>query len=61
MKDMLSEEEFKNMMLELEREINNLSYNLHTIKVEDILKRMGFPTNFEQIEKIERSYEEDEN
>ena len=61
MKDMLSKEEFKNMMLELEREINNLSYNLHTIKVEDILKRMGFPTNFEQIEKIERSYEEDEN
>ena len=40
MKDMLSKEEFKNMMLELEREINNLSYNLHTIKVEDILKQM---------------------
>lgn len=59
MKDMLSKEEFKNMMLELEREINNLSYNLHTIKVEDILKRMGFPPNFDQIEKIERSYEDE--
>lgn len=56
---MLSKEEFKSMMLELEREINNLSYNLHTIKVKDILKRMGFPPNFDQIEKIERSYEDE--
>ena len=40
MKRMLSYDEFKNMSLELDKKIENLSYNLHSIKIENILDRM---------------------
>ncbi len=55
MKQMLQNEEFKNMTVELENVVNTLNYNLHTIKLEDVLKRMGFPINWADIAKIERS------
>ena len=55
MKRMLSHEEFKNMSLELEKKIENLKYNLHSIKIETILNRMGFPLNYMQLANIERS------
>lgn len=55
MKRMLSYDEFKNMSLELEKKIENLSYNLHSIKIENILDRMGFPSNYMQLANIERS------
>ncbi len=55
MKRMLSYEEFKNMSLELDKKIENLSYNLHSIKIENILDRMGFPANYMQLANIERS------
>ena len=48
------------MILELEREIDNLDYNLHTISIRDILERMGFPENWEQIKSIERSFVDEE-
>ncbi len=56
MKDMLTTEEFKNMMLEFEHYLHNLEYNLHTIGIGKILKRMGFPDNWKQIIGIERSF-----
>ena len=59
MKQMLSEEEFKNLTIELEEWIQNLNYNLHTIKIEKILTRMGFPANWKQLMKIERSMEDE--
>ena len=46
MKRMLSYEEFKDMSLELEKRIDNLEYNLHSIKIDKILERMGFPNNY---------------
>ena len=54
MKQMLSQEEFKNMILELEMQMNNLDYNLHTISLQKIMKRMGFPDNWKQLMNIER-------
>ena len=54
MKQMLSQEEFKNMTLELEMQMNNLAYNLHTISLQKIMKRMGFPDNWKQLMNIER-------
>ena len=54
MKQMLSYEEFKNMTLELASFVDNLDYNLHTITLDKILNRMGFPKNWKQLMNIER-------
>ena len=54
MKRMLSYEEFKDMCLELNKRIENLEYNLHSIKIEKILDIMGFPSNYMQLANIER-------
>ncbi len=54
MKDMLSQEEFRNLVYELSDCINNLAYNLKTITVEKVLHRMGFPINWKQLMNIER-------
>lgn len=55
MKQMLSYTEFKNMTLELEHVIQTLNYNLTTIKIDKVLERMGFPLNWTDLAKIERS------
>lgn len=55
MKRMLSYEEFKDMCLALNKQIENLEYNLHSIKIEKILARMGFPNNYMDISNVERS------
>ena len=55
MKQMLQTEEFKNMTMELENIVQTLNYNLHTIKIERVFNRMGFPTNWKELAKIERS------
>lgn len=60
MKQMLNKEEFKNMTIELNNIIATLDYNLHTISIEQVLDRMGFPTNWENLSKIERSKDKDE-
>ena len=60
MKQMLDKEDFKNMVLELDNVMETLNYNLHTIKIEDVLHHMGFPVNWKDISKIERSLEVDE-
>ena len=60
MKQMLSQEEFKNMSLELETAIDNLAYNLHSIAVGSILHRMGFPENWKQLMNIERERYDEE-
>lgn len=58
MKQMLKENEFKNMTLEIEHALNNLEYNLRTISIEKILDRMGFPKNWSQLANITRKVEE---
>lgn len=46
MKYMLKQEEFKNLVLEIDRNIQNLAMNLRSIKIEKVLDRMGFPVNW---------------
>ena len=60
MKQLLQEEDFKNMVIELDNIIQTLNYNLTTIKIEEVLKRMGVPVNWKDLAKIERSIKEDE-
>ena len=55
MRQMLQNEDFKNMTIELENVIQTLNYNLHTISINSVLNRMGFPLNWMDIAKIERS------
>jgi len=54
MKQLLSMVEVKNMILEIEREINNLNMNLKSINIDVVLNRMGFPMNWKDIANIER-------
>ena len=61
LKQMLSEEDFKNMVLELSNATNALNYNINTIKIEKVLNRMGFPLNWKDIMNIERSYDDRKN
>ena len=45
------------MCLELDNIIETLNYNLHTIKIDVVLERMGFPLNWKDLANIERSSE----
>ena len=56
MKDMLKNDEFKGMMIEIENAVDTLDYNLSTISVEKVLNKMGFPKNWDELKDIERSY-----
>ena len=60
MKQLLQKEEFKNMTIELDNVVETLNYNLNTIKIEDVLERMGFPKNWKDLANIERSKDIDE-
>lgn len=60
MKQMLQKEEFKNMSIELENVIETLNYNLSSIKIDKVLNRMGFPLNWKDLAKIERSVDNEE-
>ena len=60
MKYMLQYEEFKNMTLELENVIQTLNYNLQTIKIDDVLAKMGFPTNWKDLAYIERGLDDND-
>jgi len=53
MKQMLSNEEFSNMIEEIRHNLDNLDMNLHTIKLDKVLDRMGFPINYLDIKNIE--------
>jgi abortive infection bacteriophage resistance protein len=52
MKQMLTHTEIKNMIIEIERAVDNLSYNLHSIPVSKVLNRMGFPENWKELANI---------
>ena len=60
MKQLLKQEEFKNMTLEMDNVVETLNYNLNTIKIDDVLNRMGFPLNWKDLSKIERSIDKSE-
>ena len=58
MKQLLKQDEFKNMILEIDNVIETLNYNLNTIKIDKVLNKMGFPSNWKDLYKIERSNDE---
>ena len=49
LKQMLTHTDFKMMMNEIDYEIDWLSSKLHSIDVQKVLYRMGFPDNYKQI------------
>ncbi len=55
MKQLLQAEDFKNMTIEIDNIIQTLNYNLHSISIERVFKRMGFPLNWKDLAKFERS------
>ena len=55
MKQLLQTEDFKNMVIELDHVIETLNYNLNTISIKDVMKKMGFPINWTTLANIERS------
>ena len=60
LRQILSSEDVKNLINELDRIVENLSFNLHTINIEKVLDRMGFPPNWKEIANIEkRPYNEE--
>ena len=54
LRQILSNEDVKNLILELEKLIDNLSMNLHSISIDKVLDRMGFPSNWKEIANIEK-------
>ena len=64
MKQMLKNEEFKNMALEISHAFKNLELNIKTIPLSKIYHKMGFPTNWEElidVNKEEKGYYEKQN
>ena len=54
LRQVLRSEDVKNLILEIKRALENLKLNLHTITIEKVLDRMGFPHNWEEIANIEK-------
>jgi len=52
-RQLLTDTEVKNLIIEIDRVINNLEYNLHSITIDKVLDRMGFPLNWKEIANIE--------
>jgi len=60
MKQLLDTDKFKSMTIEIENAFRTLDYNLKTIRVDDVLNKMGFPPNWKDLANIERSVVENE-
>ena len=54
MKSLLKDNEFKDLVEEINHAIDNLEYNLKTIPINKILDRMGFPENWYTIVDINK-------
>lgn len=54
LRQVLSNADVKNLICELERLVDNLSMNLHSISINKVLDRMGFPLNWKEIANIEK-------
>ena len=52
-RQLLTSTEVKNLILEIEKVLNNLEYNLKSISIDKVLDRMGFPPNWKEIAGIE--------
>ena len=54
LRQLLTDFEVKNLIIEIDRALNNLNLNLKTIPLEKVLNEMGFPNNWKEISNIER-------
>ena len=54
LRQILSHEDVKSLIIELDRLIENLKFNLHSISIDAVLDRMGFPSNWIEIANIEK-------
>jgi len=54
MRQLLNQTEVKNLILEIDHELDNLEFNLRSIPVGKVLHAMGFPENWKEIANIER-------
>ena len=52
-RQLLTTNEVKDLIIEIERVLNNLEYNLKSISIDKVLDRMGFPPNWKEIADIE--------
>lgn len=52
-RQLLTDSEVKNLVIEIEHVLENLEYNLKTIPIDKVLDRMGFPPNWKDIANIE--------
>ena len=53
LKVMLSKEDFSDMFKEISREVKNLDDIVNTVPLDTILNRIGFPSNWQEIEKLD--------
>ncbi len=53
LKRLLSKEDFHSMLNEISYEIDYLSGRLHSIKINKVLDRMGFPQNYKEIVRMD--------
>ena len=52
LKQMLKDNEFKDLTIEIKHILDNLEYNLKTIPIGKVLDKMGFPDNWSQLTNI---------
>lgn len=57
MKELLTDDNFYSLMVEIEGVINNLDYNLKSISIDKVLEKMGFPKNYRDLKNITRKVE----
>lgn len=60
MKQLLEKEKFSSLVIEVENAVQTLAYNLKTIPITDVLRKMGFPLNWKELKNIERSRDNNE-
>ena len=54
LRQLLTNTEVKNLVMEIDRALTNLEFNLKSIPVNKVLDQMGFPENWKEIANIER-------
>lgn len=56
-KQLIKPNEFKNLVSEIDRALQNLEYNLNSITIVKVLDRMGFPENWKDLANITKKVE----
>ena len=53
-KQMLKDDEVRDLILEIKKLFDNLEYNIKSISIDKVLDRMGFPKNWQDIADIDK-------